>query len=99
MELDKLRAETSKGIDALPREGRAPRFDDTDLRSGAIVVRAADLWSLEWLVRIAPSFRLKEGLETSLRGTEVLQRFLRATVPILGAPEDPAIVLGHSYVD
>ena len=53
LELDDLRAQISKGIYALLREGQARRFDETYLRTGAIVVRAADLWSLEWLVRMA----------------------------------------------
>ena len=56
-------------------------------------MQAANLWSLEWLVKIAPSVRLKEVLGTSLRGAGVLQRFLRTTALIPGAPHHLAFVL------
>lgn len=42
-EQKKMREEISKEIDVLPREEGAPRFDDIVFRSGAIVVKAAEV--------------------------------------------------------
>ena len=86
LELDKLRMEISKAIDALPREGRALKFDDTHLRARAIFVWAADFWTLEWLVRMAPTSRLKEGLETSFQGS-----MLRSDTQAITTTEAPPV--------
>ena len=92
IEQDRLRGAISKEIDALPRDGRAVRFDDI-LRAGAIVVQSANIWLRDWLAKKASGFRLKRGLEVKIQGLKVLQRIHRTTDLIPGTPEDPAAVL------
>lgn len=93
MQLNRLGEEISKEIDALPGEGRAPRFDDTFITSGTIVLHAADICTRDWLVERTPLFRLKEGLNVDNLGTECLQRYHRTTVLIPGISEDSTVVL------
>lgn len=87
MELDRLREEIFKEIKTLPRDGRAPRFNDIFIGSQAIAVDAANIWSLYSIVERTPTFRHQEGLNLESRERIVCK----------GSAEDPSTVLRRQY--
>lgn len=69
--LDRLTEEISKEIDALPREKRAPGFNDVFIRSVVIVAETADICLRDWLMENTLAFRLKEGLKLGIKWRSV----------------------------